>query len=120
MSFLVSLVITAANFETLALANLIYNHFLVTDELATSLLEERELAIFTMAPGVALAILLIFNICVTCSYLQSSRKPATDSSLERESYQEWSSKMISCSRILCLTASLLLSFQNTSWLNIRG
>ena len=121
MSLLIGIVIISASIKAMTLLALLCHLYLIEPEGLE--ITEAERMILLILPIIFYVIQLILNTCVTCQYFRSIKKPLKR---ENEDQQDiltneiWQDKICTCSRITCLTASILLSFHNTSWLNISG
>ena len=107
LGLLISLVIMASNFETIALISLIIQTFLQDYP------EENDMVqlSFRFSPMILLAAGLIANACISAKYFRAIRKP-----IDLEDKATCPSTKL----CFCLLVSTLLSFHNVSWLNIRG
>ena len=73
ISLLIALVIVASSCETIALTILIWD-MLIKKELDDEMTSGESLA-FKILPLACLVIILLLNICVTCTYLRAIKKP---------------------------------------------
>ena len=122
MGLLVSFVTISANFEAIALLLTAYRVYETRNETEDMPEGDEERLLFMIGPLCLLALLLVFNICVTVRFFKALCTPfeGEEDGEAEISRDKWKAKAFSCSRITCMVTSLVLSFHNTAWLNISG